>query len=81
MWPRTVQAKKRLLYFIIWINTFLIFLDLFVLMDGPGALIAFLTCAISWLGILALDRLEELEAQSKSKRLRHQDESDEDKKE
>jgi len=64
------------LYTIIVLNTFLLFLDLFMISDETGAYISLLTCAVCWLGILALDRLEDLEAQRENSIKRHLDDSD-----
>jgi hypothetical protein len=76
VWPRTLKGKRTVLYTIIVLNTFLIFLDLFVLSDNAAALVSFLTCVVSWMGILALDRLEKLEAQREISIKRHLDDSD-----
>jgi hypothetical protein len=76
VWPRTLKGKRTVLYTIIVLNTFLLFLDLFVVSDETGAYISLLTCAVCWLGILALDRLEDLEAQRENSINRHPDDSD-----
>lgn len=67
LWPRTPSEKRSLLHLIIGVNTLLIFLNLFVLSDSSGTIVSFLTCVVAWMGVLAIDRLEELEARSKSK--------------
>ena len=67
LWPRTPSEKRSLLHLIIGVNTLLIFLNLFDLSDLTGAIVNFLNCVVAWMGVLAIDRLEELVARSKSK--------------